>query len=84
MKMVDRKDWNEFRDSKMLWLVNRTLHIFGWAIVFDFDEAGNVNEVYPARVKFRGFDEKSESEGFIGVSEFMRDNADSLVEESKL
>jgi len=31
------------------------LHVFGWAIVFERTETETVN-VYPARVKFRGFD----------------------------
>ncbi len=85
--MIEKKTWKEFQDSKMLWLINRTLHLFGWAIVLDCEiEDGKVVEVtgaYPARVKFRGFDYKTEEEGFIGLSEYMKENADQLIKEAK-
>ncbi|HJF40401.1 MAG TPA: hypothetical protein K8V91_05705 [[Clostridium] spiroforme] len=58
------------------------LHTFGMAIVFDMD-GGEVKEVYPARVKFRGFGEKNNTEGYIKVSEYMNKNAGILFEESK-
>jgi len=83
MKMVQRKTWEEFRKIGMLWWINRMLHMFGWAIVFDFDDkSGKVKEVYPARVKFRGFDEKTETEGFIKVSEYLKKNIDKVHQES--
>lgn len=58
------------------------LHTFGMAIVFDMD-GGEVKDVYPARVKFRGFGEKNNTEGYIKVSEYMNKNAGILFEESK-
>jgi len=82
-EMVTRKTWEEFRESKLLWLANRTLHVFGWAIVLEIGDDGSVADVYPARVKFRGFDEKSETEGFIGLSRYMEDNISALREEAE-
>ncbi len=81
--MCNRKSWKEFRESGMLWFANMILHVFGWAIVCNVDEKGNVLEAYPARVKFRGFDEKNNTEGYIKVSQFMKENADDLLDESK-
>lgn len=82
-EMVTRKTWEEFRSSKMLWFANRLLHVMGWAIVTDIDlDTNEVLDVYPARVKFRGFDEKSEIESFIGISEYMAKNADELLKEA--
>lgn len=43
------------------------------------DETG----VYPARVKFRGFDEKSNTEGYINVSKYINDNSTELLKESR-
>lgn len=54
---MKRKSWQEFRATGMLWWVNRALHLFGWAIVVEVDDAGEVADAYPARVKFRGFGE---------------------------
>lgn len=83
MNMVTRKTWKEFQDSKLLWWVNRLLHTFGWAIVFQVEQDGKISDVYPARVKFRGFDEKSEEEGFIGLTQYLKETVDELAEEAK-
>lgn len=81
--MIERKTWEEFRDCKLLWWVNRLLHTFGWAIVVNIKKSGKIGEVYPARVKFRGFDEKNETEGFIGLTQHLQQNVDELVAETK-
>lgn len=83
-KMVNQKAWEEFRESKLLWWANRSLHLFGWAIVLHFDDDGKFVEAFPARVKFRGFDSKNEEEGFIGLTEYIKDNISELDEETKL
>ena len=80
--MVDKRDWLEFRDSGLLWWINTMLHTFGWAIVFEFDDNKNITNVYPARVKFRGFGDKQVEEGYQKVSKYMMDNADELYKES--
>lgn len=81
--MIDKKSWKEFRDSKMMWVANRALQLFGWSIVCEF-KGGEIVSVFPARVKYRGFDEKTDSEGFVGVSKFMEENAKMLKQESEL
>lgn len=81
-QMVTRKTWEEFRAAGLLWWINRILHVFGWAIVYSFDDAGEIKEVYPARVIYRGFDGKSETEGFKKLSEFMVTNAAELRREA--
>jgi hypothetical protein len=81
-KMVDQRTWKEFQDSKMLWWVNRFIHIFGWAIVVETDDSDNIIAAWPARVKFRGFDEKTEDEGFKGLSDFLAVNIEKLQDET--
>jgi hypothetical protein len=73
---MERKSWAEFRDAGLLWWVNRGLHLFGWAIVLD-DTTGTV-EVYPARVKWRGFSLETEDEGFQALTAYLKGNAESL------
>jgi len=53
--MVKEKSWTEFRDTGLVVFINQLLHIFGWAIVFEMNDNGDINRVFPARVKFRGF-----------------------------
>lgn len=81
--MVDKKSWEEFRESGLLWWINNTLHTFGWALVYDFDKDGKLVSVYPARVRFRGFSAEATEKGYISVSKYMKDNAEQLFKEAK-
>lgn len=79
---VDRRTWEEFRELKLLWWINTILHTLGWAICITMDE-GKITEVYPARVKFRGFSESSNEAGYAKISEYLKDNAEQLYNETK-
>lgn len=85
MKYLYKKTWKEFRATGLLWWINRTLHLFGWAICFDFeDDKKTIKEVYPARCKFRGFDDKSESKGFKNLTKYLKNNVEKLEKETLL
>lgn len=79
--MIDKKSWKEFKDCGLLWYINTFLHMFGWAIIVSIKE-GEIVEVYPARVKFRGFNEESNTNGYRKVSKYMKDNASKLLTEA--
>lgn len=79
-KMITRKSWDEFRQTGLLWFVNTILHAFGWVIVCKYEE-GKVIDVYPARTKFRGFDENTTAKNYRKLTEYMRDNVNSLMED---
>ena len=81
--MMEERTWQEFKDSKLLWWVNRSLHLFGWAIVFEVDgnDHRNIRRVYPARVSYRGFAESSETEGFVGLTNYLLKNVNDLKED---
>lgn len=81
-QMVEKKTWTEFRKTGLLWFVNIILHTFGWAIVISI-EKGISEEAFPARVKYRGFDQGSNTEGYIKVSEYMKEEAECLLQEAK-
>lgn len=81
--MIDKKTWQEFKDSGLLCWINMILHTFGWAIVFEISKRGKIINVYPARVKYRGFDMKSTENGYIKVSEYMDENSKKLLEEAR-
>lgn len=82
--MVEKKSWKEFRESGLLWFANMILHTFGWAIVIEVNtENGEITGCYPARVKFRGFCEKDNTEGYIKISKFIAENAEQLEKEAK-
>ena len=80
--MIKKKTWEEFRKTGLLWFVNVIIHVFGWAIVVEVED-GKIIDSYPARVKFRGFDEASNTIGYKNVLEYMKENASELLEEAK-
>lgn len=83
--MINKKTWDEFRATGLLWLVNTILHVFGWAIVVDADKDENDNIViktaYPARVKCRGFCEEINDRGYKNITDYMVNNAKELWDE---
>ncbi len=82
--MVAKKSWEEFRATGLPVFINGLLHIFGWAIVFDVDDDGKCIGCYPARVKFRGWDEASQEEAHKRVATYLVENAEELKKETEL
>ena len=80
--MVNKKTWEEFRSTGLLLIINQILHIFGWAIVMNINDDGEVVDVFPARVKFRGFGEKNVIESYKKVSEYLLKNIEELNKEA--
>ena len=81
---IDRREWEDFIDTGLLWFVNVVLHLFGWAIAVEHDhKKDGIIEVYPARIKIRGFSESSAMRtGYKLVSQYLKENIDDLVEEA--
>lgn len=78
--MVENKTWSEFKDSGLLWFINTILHTFGWAIVFETEDS-KITNVYPARVKFRGFSEESNTEGYTKITSYLDETSKELLKE---
>ncbi len=73
-EMVKEITGKEFRESGALWFVNQTLHLFGMAITWNPD----TDEIKPALVKFRGFAEKNNDEGYKNLSKYLKDNINEI------
>ena len=83
--MNKKQSWQKFKDCGLLWWVNNMLHMFGWALTIEYEDDGEtITECYPARVKYRGFDEKGSAKCFMNVTKFLKDNIDELYEETLL
>jgi len=79
---IVKKTWEEFQEAGMLWYINRILHVFGWSIVVvPGNKDDHLFSAYPARVRFRGFLESSETLGFHKVTQFLKENIDALQAE---
>ena len=76
-----KKTWKEFQECKLLWWVNRSLHLFGWAIVVEEQEDGTISNVYQARVKYRGFSEDAEDEGFTVLTQHLANGSGALLDD---
>lgn len=79
---MDKKTWQEFKDSGLFWWINMILHTFGWFLVIK-KEGKEIVDVFPARTKCRGFSEETNTEGYKKVSRFIEENAAILREESE-
>lgn len=80
--MVTRKSWEEFRQNGLLWFTNLILHMFGCSIAVKQDN-NIIVDVYPVRVKYRGFSEEINTEGYKKVSKYLQENINELVKESE-
>lgn len=60
----------EFRESGALWFVNSILHLFGMAITWNPD----TDELKAALVRYRGFAENNNDEGYKKLSNYLKDN----------
>lgn len=80
---IERKSWEEFRSTDLLWAVNIFLHIFEWSIVIQIDNNSTI-VAYPARTSWRGFSEVSQAKGHENVSKYIKDHVNELYEEAKM
>ncbi len=80
--MIEKKRWDEFRATGLLLIINQILHIFGWSIVVNENSKGEVVDVFPARTKFRGFDNSETANAYKKLSKWMAHNADTLLNET--
>ncbi len=77
----ERMSWEDFRSAGLLWFINSSLHLFGVALVFEGDKEGHITSVYPARTNVRGFTEGANNRGFKRMSQFMKDEADRIIDD---
>jgi len=91
IEWLSEQTWEQFRETGLLWWINRTLHLFGWVIVCELnsDLASDRNgeqvlRVYPARCRYRGFREESEDRGFRKLSRYLKDVVTQLIEDCEL
>ena len=76
--MLDQKTWEEFQNTGLLWLVNTFLHIFGWTLMTQVDDDGNIIGGVPCRTDYRGFTTDINDEGYLKVTDWLKENIDML------
>lgn len=76
--MLDQKTWEEFQGTGLLWLVNTFLHTFGWTLMTQVDDDGNIIGGVPCRTDYRGFTTDINDEGYLKVTDWLKENIDML------
>ncbi len=77
-------DIKEFQASGLLWFVNSIIQLFGWCLFVSVDkDTGEITEFFPERTKYRGFPEQSNTNGYIKLSKYMKENADKLLQDAE-
>ena len=79
--MLDQKTWEEFQSTGLLWLVNTFLHTFGWTLMAQVDDDGNIIGGVPCRTDYRGFTTDINDEGYLKVTDWLKENIDMLEED---
>nr|DAZ34456.1 MAG TPA: hypothetical protein [Caudoviricetes sp.] len=79
--MIKRISLEDFRNSGMLWYINQQLHLFGMALVMEFDEQGKPTSLYPTRCKFRGFPNEVSDKGYKNLTQYLVNNCEELLKD---
>lgn len=80
--MIEKRTWEEFRNIGLLWWINMIMHTLGWSIVVEVEDNGVISNVYPGRVKYRGFSEDINTDGYTKLSNYIMKEADTLLKEA--
>lgn len=78
---MDKATWKEFREAGLFWWINRSLHLFGWSLVYEADEKNNILNVYPARTNWRGFLSSTEEDGFVKLTNHINESMPQLLKD---
>lgn len=82
---MKEKTWEEFQKTGLLLFINQFLRIFGWSIVIEMKKRPAKERefvrAYPARVKCRGFKNKSVDEAYEKVQTCLENNITELRED---
>ncbi|MGL5913616.1 MAG: hypothetical protein ACRCZB_05570 [Bacteroidales bacterium] len=78
---TEKENWEEFRNTGLLWYINTILHVFGWCIQISIDNGKY--SVMPVRTNYRGFPNESNDRGYKRVTEYLKNSIDSLIDETK-
>ncbi|RQO78090.1 hypothetical protein DBR40_09070 [Pedobacter sp. KBW01] len=79
---IESKTWSEFRETGLFLFINSILHAFGWVIVIEWKDGKGI-AAYPARTKFRGFDNSATDEAHKKIANYLAENANNFPEEIK-
>lgn len=84
-KFIYKKSWTEFRKTGLLWFTNTILQILGWSLVIDVDtETGDIVNAYPARNKFKGFNEETIKKEGKKLMDYFNDYAEDIKKDFDL
>jgi hypothetical protein len=74
---IEKKTWEEFRETGLFLWINKILHTFGWVIVLEMQQ-NKVMSIFPARTKWRGFKTSDDTESYEKIAKYMKENAEEL------
>lgn len=73
-EMIKRMPIQEFIDSGLLFFVNLILQPIGICLVVEINKDSNEYSLYPARTKYRGFNDKSQDDGYTKLNKYLKEN----------
>lgn len=77
-----KKTWDEFSAAGLLFVVNTFLQFFGWILMVQRNESGEIIDIFPCRTIWRGFKHQDYAEGHARVAKYLKENSDNLLNET--
>lgn len=78
--MLEEVSWKELADAGLFLFINQLLHLFGYALVRE-EKDGEIIRVYPARCRFRGFDNETVGDAYKRLTKHMAARMPELLED---
>jgi hypothetical protein len=83
-KTLEKRTWDEFRNTGLFMFANTILHAFGWALVVEVDkDTGKAISCWPARTKFRGFNNDDVDEMHTRIANYLSETSPNFPDEIK-
>jgi len=69
--IYQKRTWDEFQKSRLLWWVNRSLRLFGWSIALE-TKNGIIVDAYPVKTNATAYPEDFEIKAFEELQEYIK------------
>jgi len=67
----EKRTWEEFQKSRLLWWVNRSLRLFGWSIALE-SRGGVIVNAYPIKTNATAYPEDFEEQAFEELKSYIK------------
>ncbi len=79
--MIERRTWEEFRETGLVKIINVIIRAFGWSIYYEYTNDKKFVQVYPIRCKHMRLGDASMTKAYLNLAKWMNENSEELVKD---